>query len=112
MAVNIDPLTLWGIILVAGLGTFLIRLSFIQLFGWMNDLPPRAERALGFVPAAVLAALVVPSFLLVDESLALTFSNHRLIAGIIAGAVAWRTENLVATLVTGMVVLWILTVLL
>ncbi|WP_338728631.1 AzlD domain-containing protein [Haladaptatus sp. DJG-WS-42] len=109
MPTTIDPLLLWVIIIAAGVGTFFIRLSFIQLFGQLDDLPPRAERALSFVPAAVLAALVLPSFVLVDESLALTLGNEKLLAGIVAGAVAWRTENMVATIVTGMGVLWTLT---
>jgi len=33
--------------------------------------------------------------------------DERLIAGVVAGAVAWRTENVMATIASGMVTLWL-----
>ena len=41
-------------------GTFLIRFSFLFLFEYVAAVPEGVERALRFVPAAVLAALVAP----------------------------------------------------
>lgn len=108
MATHFDGVTLWLVILAAGVGTFAIRLSFIALFGRFDDVPEGVERALRFVPAAVLAALVAPEFVLADGSVALSPANPRLLAGALAAAVAWHTEDIAATLAAGMGGLWLL----
>jgi branched-subunit amino acid transport protein len=109
MATGYGTWTLWLVILAAGVGTFLIRLSFIGLFGLLDDVPGTVERALRFVPAAVLAALVAPQLILSDGSVALSPANPRLLAGALAVLVAWQTEDILATLGAGMVALWFLT---
>ncbi|WP_137283812.1 AzlD domain-containing protein [Halorussus salinisoli] len=109
MATDYGTPTLWLVIITAGVGTFLIRLSFIGLFGLLDDVPEGVERALRFVPAAVLAALVAPQLVLSDGSVALSPANPRLLAGALAVLVAWRTEDILATLVAGMAGLWLLT---
>nr|WP_256469948.1 AzlD domain-containing protein [Natronosalvus vescus] len=98
------------IIIAAGVGTFALRLSFILLFGRLSEVPPRVIGVLRFVPAAVLAALVVPAILSleVDPTIGLEFEWPTLIAGTIAAVVAWRTENVLATIGVGMLVLWTL----
>ncbi|WP_158058013.1 AzlD domain-containing protein [Halorussus halophilus] len=103
-----DATTLWLLIVAAGVGTYLIRLSFIALFGLLDEVPERVERALRFVPAAVLSALVVPDIVFADSTLALSLGNTKLFAGTLAALVAWRTENILATLVAGMGALWLL----
>jgi branched-subunit amino acid transport protein len=97
---------LWAIIAVAGLCTYACRAGFIFLSERVGALPPSVERALPFVPAAVLAALVAPSFLARDGQVALTLADGRLPAGIAAFLVAWVTENMLATIAVGMVVFW------
>lgn len=100
-----DP-ALWGVIVVIGAFTYLIRVSFIALFGYLDDIPPGVERALRFVPAAVLAALVIPSFLSLEAGLA-GIELDKLVAGALATGVAWRTENVFATMAAGMGGLWL-----
>ncbi|WP_132057133.1 AzlD domain-containing protein [Halorussus amylolyticus] len=102
------PVTLWAIIVVAGVATYALRLSFIALFGRLDDVPEGVERALRFVPAAVLAALVAPDLVYVEGSMSLPPANPRLLAAAVAAAVAWRTEDIAATLAAGMVALWAL----
>lgn len=94
----------WGLILVIGVLTFLIRLSFIGLFGYLDEIPPRIAHALRFVPAAVLAALVLPSFLSLGPA---GVAMDKLAAGLVAGAVAWRTEDVFLTIGAGMGMLWL-----
>jgi len=55
----------------------------------------------------VLAALVFPDLLVLRSSVAATLVDERLIAGLVASAVAWRTENVFATIAVGMAVLWL-----
>ena len=96
----------WVAILVIGAATYGIRLSFIHLFGRIDGVPARVQRPLRYVPPAVLAALVLPRLVTLRPSVAATLLDERLIAGAVAGAVAWRTENVFATIATGMVTLW------
>jgi len=96
----------WVAIVVIGLATFGFRLSFIYLFGRIEDVPPRIRRT--YVPPAVLAALVVPDLVTVESTVTATLVDERLIAGVAAGVVAWKTENVFATIAVGMGVLWVL----
>jgi branched-subunit amino acid transport protein len=99
---------LWALALVVGLVTLAFRLSFVEAFASADGVPPNVRAALGYVPPAVLAALVLPAFLIVDGSLAVGPGNDRLFAGAVAGLVAWRTGSVLGTLVVGMVALYLL----
>lgn len=90
---------------IAGLLTFGIRLSFIALLGKV-ELPPVLTRALRFVPPAVLSAIILPEVLVRDGALDLRTGNVRIVAGVLAAVVAWRTRNVVLTIAVGMAVLW------
>ena len=95
----------WTVIILVGVGTFLIRLSFFVLFEYLETVPEGLERALRFVPAAVLAALVAPAVVVVDGSPAVSLANGRLLAAGLAVVVAWRTESVLATIAVGMATL-------
>lgn len=56
---SIPDLTIWFIILTLGVGTFLIRWSFLGALG-NRDLPSWVMRMLRYTPVAVLPALVAP----------------------------------------------------
>lgn len=47
-----------------------------------------------------------------DASLAVSIAERKLLAGVVAAVVAWRTENVLATIAVGMGVLWGVTFLL
>ena len=98
---------LWVTIIIVGLLTLGIRLSFIVFMGKIR-ISPFAQQALRFVPVSVLSALIAPALFFPGGSLALSFSNVRLIAGILAILVAWRTKNVLLTIFTGMACLLIL----
>lgn len=98
---------LWLTIVAIGILTFAIRLSFIALSGTLH-LPVAIERALQFVPVAALTAIIVPELVLPGGNLDLSLGNARLIAGIVAILVAWRTRNALLTILAGMLTLWLL----
>ncbi len=100
-------MTLWLMFIIIGLLTYAIRLSFILFFSKM-DIPSLLQRAFRFVPVAVLSAIIFPALFLPKGVLALSFSNTRLLAGSIAVVVAWRTKNVLVTLVVGMGALYLL----
>lgn len=100
-------MTLWLIIGVIGLLTFATRLSFI-LIASRGEIPVGVRRALGFVPVAVLSAIVVPALVAPSGAPLLTLANPRLLAGAVAVVVAWRTRSPIITIITGMLALWLL----
>jgi branched-subunit amino acid transport protein len=92
---------------VAGLVTFAIRLSFIALLGRVQ-FSPLLTRALRFVPAAVLSAIVFPELFVRRGAVDVSLGNQRLLAGLLAAGVALATRNVVATIAAGMAALWAL----
>ncbi len=97
----------WIVILTAGLCTFLLRLSFIELWQRLR-MPQWLHRALQYVPAAVLAALVMPALLRSGGAIDISPDNLRLIAGGLAALVAWYSRSVLLTLAVGMGTLWLL----
>ncbi|MBS63097.1 AzlD domain-containing protein [Salinisphaera sp.] len=95
----------WIVVLAVGALTFALRWSFIALADSLA-MPAGVQRALRFVPAAVLAAILLPAIVVDDGRVALSPDNLRLFAGVAAAVVAWRTRNMLYTIATGMLVLW------
>ena len=100
-------MTLWLMLLIIGLVTYAIRLSCIGLLG-QREMPALLLKALRFVPITVLPAIIMPQLFLRNNTLVLSVQNPRWIAGILAGIVAWRTRNVLLTILVGMVALWVL----
>jgi len=99
-------LTIWLLIFAVGAITYAARLSFIALFA-RRDMPPLLAEALKHVPTAMVTAIVVPAVVFVPPGvLRLDLENGKLIAALVAGAVAWWSKSAVATIVVGMAVLW------
>ncbi|MBK5109294.1 MAG: AzlD domain-containing protein, partial [Anaerolineales bacterium] len=87
----------WVTIIAAGLLTYATRLFPIISYGRF-EMPNQVERALRFVPVAVLTAIFLPEMAYIQEELMLSFRNPRLLAGLLAIVVAWRTKNVMYTI--------------
>ena len=99
-------LKLWAVIVAVGALNYLSRLSFIALFA-KRSMPPLLARALKYVPAAMLTALILP--MVVDwRGAATDFTTPRVYAALIAAAVAYFTRSTLKTLGIGMGALWLL----
>lgn len=101
------PLTMTLTILGMGLVTYAIRLSLF-LLPERVILPAWLLRALRYVPAAVLSAIILPELLLPQGTFDLSLGNERLLAGLLAIVIAWRTRNVFLTVAVGLVALWLL----
>jgi branched-subunit amino acid transport protein len=97
----------WVILILVGLFTLATRLSFILLFG-RYSVPPALQRALRFVPPATLTAIILPEMIAPTGVVDLSFTNFRLIAGLLAILIAWRTKNIFLTILIGMAALLLL----
>lgn len=95
---------IWAVILALGIGTWVIRFSFIGLIG-DRSLPDWATRLLRYVPVAVLPALVTP-LVVWPQATGGEPDPARMLAAAAALAVgAWR-GNVMAAILAGMVALY------
>ncbi len=100
-------MNIWIIMICLGLLTFATRLSFILLMERIN-VPRNFQRALRFVPIAVLSAIIAPELGYTNSALAISFTNPRLLAGLAATVVAYKTKNVIFTIIAGMSIFWLL----
>ncbi len=100
-------MTIWWLLLLGGLATYLTRLSMILLFSrW--QVPEWLARALRLVPAAVFSAIIAQEVFVRSGQINLSFHNERILAAFAATLTAWRTKNVLLTLAVGMATLWAL----
>ncbi len=93
-------------IILAGLGTYALRLSFIGLSSRLGAPSPQTEATLRLIAPAVLAAIVANQ-LFVSEGVWIVQWDWW-IAGVVAGLVAWRWHSAGLTMAAGMVMVWVL----
>ena len=96
---QIDKTTLWTVIVVLGVGTYLIRFSFLGLLG-NRALPSWLLRALRYTPMAVLPGLVAPAILW-PAATGGAVDLPRLTAACVTIASGFLTRNLLAAIIAG-----------
>ena len=99
-------LSVWLAVVGAGIGTYAMRLSFLAFADRLADVPPAVQRILRQIPPAALASIVLPALLRPEGQLDL--AQSRLVAGVAAGLIAWRTRNVALTLGGGMAVVMLI----
>lgn len=84
--------------------TYIPRLLPIALLS-KKKFPDVVSSWLGFVPAAILSALLAPSLFIHDDNFSLSFDNKYLWSAIPVFIVAYWTRSFFGTIVTGMLVI-------
>jgi branched-subunit amino acid transport protein len=95
---------IWTVILVLGIGTYLIRFSFIGLVG-DRVLPLWAQRLLRYVPVAVMPGLVAPLVVWPQATGGAT-DAPRMIAALAALAIGAWSRSVLGAILGGMAVLY------
>lgn len=98
-------MTMWIVVVAAGIATFAMRFVFIGLFGTF-EVPPWLERGLRYIAPAVLAAITVPGVFAPGANLDLV--SPFVPAAVIGGLAAWRTKSIGGAIVVGLATLWLL----
>jgi branched-subunit amino acid transport protein len=98
-------MNIWILMIVIGGLTLVGRMSFLVLFG-QREMPSWAMTALRYVPVTALTALAMPAIMLNNGRIDLSL-NPRIFAALVAMLVAWKTQNILATITAGMLVFWI-----
>ncbi|MBP7243602.1 AzlD domain-containing protein [Amaricoccus sp.] len=96
---------IWLVILCLGIGTYLIRLSFLGLIG-DRPLPAWASRLLRYVPVAVMPGLVAP-LVVWPAATGGHADAPRIAAAIAALAVGAITRDTLGAIVAGMATLYL-----
>jgi len=96
--------TAWALIFGMGILAFLTRAIFV-LPGSHLRVPATAERVLRYAPAAAIMAIIVPDLAFTQDTLSISIHNPRLVAGVVAFAIAASTRSILATIAGGMTVL-------
>jgi branched-subunit amino acid transport protein len=96
-----SPINQLALVVGMAVVTFLIRYPVLVLVGKI-PLPESVFRALRYVPPAVLAAIIVDAVLMPEGTVDISLTNSYLVAGIVCVIVAWRTKNLLLTIILGM----------
>ena len=98
---------IWLVMIVCGLLTLSMRFVMFsdlapkQLPGWL-------EEALGFVPVAVLTAIIVPAVIISSDGGLMIAGNSKLPAALIAVTAALVTRSVLVTIASGLGSLWVL----
>ncbi|ARE40233.1 hypothetical protein RGUI_2092 [Rhodovulum sp. P5] len=92
-------LEIWGIILALGVGTFLIRYSFLGLIG-ERKLPDWVLRHLRYTPVAVLPALVAP-LVVWPEATGGSFDLPRVAAAAATLGAGYLSRNVLVAIAAG-----------
>ena len=100
-------MSIWAVMVLGGALTYLTRLSFIWLQDRIN-MPSLMQRALRFVPPAVLSVVIFQELFYHSGNLDFSLTNTRLLAGIIAVVVAWKSRSPLLTITAGMLALLLL----
>lgn len=101
----IDTATLWIVILGLGLGSFLLRFTFLGFVG-DRPLPDWLVRHLRYTAVAILPALVAPLVVYSGEDGATDVT--RVIAAVVTVAVGVVTRNVIAAIGAGALTLFAL----
>lgn len=93
------------ILMIAGMTavTFGVRYPVLALVSRVS-LPPVVMDALKFIPIAVLTAIIVPAVIMPTGTLDVSYTNAYLVAAVASALLAWRTKNLLLTIVMGMLI--------
>ena len=97
---------IWAIIIVLAIGTYLIRLSFLGLYGRIN-LPEWAIRLLRYTPVAVLPGLVAP-LVLWPAATGGQADPARLLAAFVTLGIGVFTRNVIFAMFAGGATLYLL----
>lgn len=101
-----STLEIWFIIIGLGVGTFLLRFSFLGLIG-SRELPVFFQRMLRYTAVAVLPGIVAPLVLWPAAAGGATDPARLIAAGVTAG-LGWYLRNMLLAILGGAVTFFLL----
>ncbi|OXY82209.1 AzlD domain-containing protein [Oceanimonas doudoroffii] len=99
---------LWLLFIGVGIGTFAIRLSFIQLHGSTSFNMAKCQKVFSLLAPAVLAALSVPAIIFQQDNTMGMQSVVQLVAATVTALWAWYSKGVFWPLMAGMGIFWLM----
>ena len=99
---------MWTTIVISGIITFSLRFSTIYKVT-NSRTPAWLENILKYVPTSVLSVLIFPEIFLNESNTLEILNNPKILAASTALLVTILTKSIIITIITGMSVLWALT---
>jgi|TARA_B110000093_G_scaffold96902_1_gene104467 branched-subunit amino acid transport protein len=94
--------------IIAGIITFSTRFSMFNK-SIAKKMPAWVETPLHYVPTALLTAIIVPEVLINEGTINFSiFENLRIMAACFAVFIALISRNVIATIASGLICLWLL----
>ena len=94
--------------IIAGIITFSTRFSMFNK-SIAKKMPAWIETPLHYVPTALLTAIIVPEVLINEGTINFSiFENLRIMAACFAVFIALISRNVIATIASGLICLWLL----
>ena len=94
-----SDLEIWGIIIAIGIGTYLIRFSFLGLIG-DREMPDWLLRHLRYTPVAILPGLVAPLVIWPEATGGMMELSRTMSALVTLGVGLW-TKNVLYAIIAG-----------
>ncbi len=96
----------WTIVILMMMGTISIRLSLIAISGKVK-IPERARELFSFIPAAILPAFIVPNIFYHQGQVDLLAGKERFVVAIFAAMICLKTKSTLATILFGLIALFL-----
>ena len=97
----------WLSIIIAGILTYLTRTTMVTLIN-RNILSDKIKQVLSYVPAAVFPAIIFPAIFLDNSGDFQLENNPKIMAAIIAMLIGIISQNIIATIISGLASYWFL----
>ena len=104
MSGGVSDATVWAVIVLLGIGTFLIRFSFLGVIG-NRPMPPFVLRLLRYTAVAVMPGLAAP-LVLGPEATGGALDPARLLAALATVAIGVVTRSMIWAMIGGAAVLY------
>ena len=95
------------LIIYCGLITFLTRFSMIAILK-KEMFNQRIREVLSYVPSAIFPAIIFPAIFLDNTGLIHIEDNPKILASIIAMGIGIFTQNILATIFSGLISYWVI----
>lgn len=98
---------IWIFMILAGIITYLMRSSMITIIN-SEMLSERVKNILNYVPSSVFPAMIFPAVLLNDNINLAELNDAKVIAALISIGIGYLSQNVVATIFSGLFSYWFL----
>ena len=97
----------WLSIIVAGILTYLTRMTMITLVD-RRVLGTKLKQVLGYVPSAVFPAIIFPANFFNDYGNLIELTDPKIYGAIVAIIVGYLSRNIIVTIFSGLISYWII----